>query len=205
MNAISYANGDTEITDFPACSARPLAAFVQWCNDLLAGPEGYLSRRDGAVALDLGWQTVGTADVPETVIHAWVAELLGNPVWGVIRYAKNAAAEAIRDIAELHRKAASGVTPTVAEWSAAHRTVRALKPTLAGAALYAVRAARQSIAALDTDHTTTLDAVTGNALRAHSWATGATDSARAVELVRCAIHSWRELAGLDEDRPRLSA
>ncbi|GBE65851.1 hypothetical protein MFM001_23130 [Mycobacterium sp. MFM001] len=205
MNAISYANGDTEITDYPACSARPLAAFVQWCNDLLAGPEGYLSCRDGAVALELGWQTVGTADVSDAVIHAWVAELLANPIWGVVRYAKDAAAEAVRDIAELHRKAASGVAPTVTEWSAAHSAVSALKPTLGGAALYAVRAARQSIAPLDSEHTATLDAITGHALRAHAWATGATDSARAVDLVRHAIRSWRDLAGFDDNHARLSA
>ncbi len=46
MNAISYINGDAEITDFPATSARPLASFVQLCNDLLAGPDGYLSPKD---------------------------------------------------------------------------------------------------------------------------------------------------------------
>ena len=43
MNVISYINGDEEISDFPATSARPLASFVQLCNDLLAGPDGYLS------------------------------------------------------------------------------------------------------------------------------------------------------------------
>ena len=43
MNAISFICGDTQITDFTSCSARPLAAFVQLCNDLLAGPDGYLS------------------------------------------------------------------------------------------------------------------------------------------------------------------
>ncbi|MDT5202586.1 MAG: hypothetical protein QOH34_4108, partial [Mycobacterium sp.] len=37
MNAISYTNGDDHITDFPTCSARPLAIVVQSCNDLLAG------------------------------------------------------------------------------------------------------------------------------------------------------------------------
>ena len=36
MNAISYINGDTQITDFPATSARPLASFVQLCNDLVS-------------------------------------------------------------------------------------------------------------------------------------------------------------------------
>ena len=34
MNAISYINGDEHITDFPTCSARPLAIVVQSCNDL---------------------------------------------------------------------------------------------------------------------------------------------------------------------------
>ncbi|UQX10951.1 hypothetical protein [Candidatus Mycobacterium methanotrophicum] len=46
MNAISYINGDEQITYFPATSARPLASFVQLCNDLLAGPDGYLSPGD---------------------------------------------------------------------------------------------------------------------------------------------------------------
>jgi hypothetical protein len=36
MNVISYINGDAHISDFPECSARPQAAFVQVCNDLLA-------------------------------------------------------------------------------------------------------------------------------------------------------------------------
>src|SRR5882757_2611528 len=82
MNAISYIGGDTQITDFPATSARPLAAFVQRCNDLLAGPDGYLSPENSFLALELGWQTVGTAEVPDNVIHAWVAELLTSPAWG---------------------------------------------------------------------------------------------------------------------------
>jgi hypothetical protein len=43
MNAISYINGDAQVTDFPATSARPLASFVQLCNDSLAEADGYLS------------------------------------------------------------------------------------------------------------------------------------------------------------------
>src|SRR5437763_9557942 len=71
MNVISYINGDEHITDFPATSARPLASFVQLCNDQLAGPEGYLSPQDALLMLDLGWLTVGTADVNDTVIRTW--------------------------------------------------------------------------------------------------------------------------------------
>ena len=90
MNAISYIHGDAEITDFPATSARPLASFVQLCNDLLAGPDGYLSPEDSLTVLDLGWLTVGTADVADDVMHIWVTKLLISPPWGVVRYAADA-------------------------------------------------------------------------------------------------------------------
>src|ERR1700733_8309741 len=75
MNAISYIGGDTQITDFPATSALPLAAFVQRCNDLLAGADGDLSPENSILALELGWQTVGTAEVSAKTIEACVAEL----------------------------------------------------------------------------------------------------------------------------------
>jgi hypothetical protein len=63
MNVISYITGDEQVTDFPTRSARPLSLLVQTSNDLLAGPAGYLLPDDSALALDLAWQTVGTADV----------------------------------------------------------------------------------------------------------------------------------------------
>jgi hypothetical protein len=201
MNAISYINGDAEITDFPACSARPLASFVQWCNDLLARPDGYLSLRDSVLAFELAWQTVGTAEVPDTVIHAWVAELLTNPTWGVVGYAQNGAAKAIFDIAELHRRAACDDMAPIAAWGVADRVarvaVRATIPALDPAGIYAVRAAYQSTAPIDSEHWTTLDALTGYALRAHALATGETGSGRALVLARDAIRSWRHLAALD--------
>jgi hypothetical protein len=181
MNVISYTNGDTHITDFPNCSARPLAAFVQVCNDLLAGPDDYLSPENSLLALELGWQTVGTADVDDTVIHAWVAELLGSPTWGVVgyakraaRYAKSAADKAVLDIAGLHRAVAAGEMPPIAAWDAADRAARMAcrvsKPTVHVAGLYAVRAAYQSTALVDTDRPAALDAVTGFALHAHTLA-----------------------------------
>jgi hypothetical protein len=125
MNAISYINGDEHITDFPTCSARPLAIVVQSCNDLLAGPSGYLSPENSVLALELAWQTLGTADVADAVVHAWLAELLTNPVWGVVQYAKITAVKAILDIAELHRQAARGDMPAIAAWDAADRAARA--------------------------------------------------------------------------------
>jgi hypothetical protein len=198
MNAISYIEGDTQITDFPATSARPLAAFVQLCNDLLAGPDGYLSPEDSVLALELGWQTVGTAEVPDNVIHAWVSELLTSPAWGVVQYTDNDAVEAIFDIADLHRALASGAMPAIRAWHSADCTARAVCATLAGAGLYAVRAAYQSTALVDTEHCKIVDAVTGNALRAHELATESTGAARIVEVTRQAIRSWRGLAQLDD-------
>ena len=95
MNVISYINGDDRITDFPVCSARPLACLVQSCNDLLAGPDGYLSPENSVFALGTrladNWEPPA---VPNTVIHAWIAELLTNPEWGVVRYAKPTAMKA---------------------------------------------------------------------------------------------------------------
>jgi hypothetical protein len=197
MNAISYINGDEQITDFPATSARPLASFVQLCNDLLAGPDGYLSPDDSLTVLDLGWLTVGTAEVADTVIHAWVTKLLISPPWGVVRYTAGAAAEAISEIAELHRRLAPGGTPPIAAWDSAARAARAISSALpVGAERYAVRAAYQSTTLVETDDWDTLDAVTGNALRAHRLANGESGAARIVEVTRNAIRSWRRLGGL---------
>jgi hypothetical protein len=198
----TWRNGDAQITDFPARSARPLAVLVQSCNDLLAGPNRYLSSVDSLLALELNWQTAGTADVVDTVIHAWVAELLTNPTWGVIRYAKLSAIKAISDIAALHRDAASGDMPTSADWNAAHRAARAaertINPVLNPAGLYAIRAACQSTAPIDAYDQATLKALTGNAVRAHALATTTNVAARVVDVTRHAIRAWRELAELHQ-------
>lgn len=196
MNAISYIKGDAQITDFPATSARPLASFVQLCNDLLAGPDGYLSPEDALVVLELGWLTVGTADVADRVMHIWVTKLLISPPWGVVRYAHNAAADAITDIAELHRRLVPGDMPPIAAWDSANRAARVVSATSAGAELYALRAACQSTALVEADDWDTLDAITGNAVRAHRLANGANGAARILEVTRNAIRSWRRLAGL---------
>jgi hypothetical protein len=196
MNVISYINGDEQVTDFPATSARPLASFVQLCNDLLAGPDGYLSPEDSLLVLDLGWLTVGTADVADSIMHLWVTKLLISPPWGVVRYADGAAAQAITDIAELHRRLVPGDVPPIAEWDGAARAGRSAGETSEGAELYAVRAACQSTALVETDDWDTLDAVTGNALRAHRLANGDAGAARIVEVTRNAIRSWRRMAGL---------
>jgi hypothetical protein len=201
MNVISYINGDARVTDFPACSARPLSLLVQSSNDLLAGPDGYLSPEHSVVVLDLAWQTVGTADIPDTVVHAWVAELLTNPVWGVLRYAKITAHKAILDIAELHRAAASGDMPPVADWDAAGRAARAVAATLSGAGMRAAEAAYQSTAFVDNDLLMALDNVVVHAQNAYALASGdASTASRIAKFTGHAIDSWRRLAGLEEAR-----
>lgn len=193
MNGVWYRNGDIEITDLPECSARPLAAFVQWCNDTLAGPDGYLSPRNSARAFSLAMQTVGTAGVSDRVIHAWIAALLANPIWGVIRYVKGAAGKAIRDIAELHCRAAAGESVRVDVWGAADSAARAVTPTLDPAGRYAVRAAYQSIGPVHSESGTTMDVVTGNAVLAHAQAS----ESDTLALAGHAVQAWRRLAGMD--------
>ncbi|HEY1442998.1 MAG TPA: hypothetical protein VGF65_19755, partial [Mycobacterium sp.] len=61
---------------------------------------------------------------------------------------------------------------------------------------YAVRAAYQSTALVETDDWDTLDAVTGNALKAHRLANGDDGAASIIEVTRNAIRSWRRLSGL---------
>lgn len=198
MNVISYINGDAQVTDFPAGSARPLSLLVQSSNDLLAGPDGYLSPENSVLALDLAWLTVGTADVPETVVHAWVAELLTNPTWGLLQYAKITAHKAILDIAELHRAAVAGEMPLVAEWDTAARAGLEAAAAVSGSGSRSVRAAFESTKFVDGDLVLSLDRVVAHAENAHALASRTTSRAsRLTEFAGRAIRSWRELAGLD--------
>ena len=192
MNVISYINGDEHITDFPTASATPLAVLVQASNDLLAGPDGYLSPENSVLALELAWQTVGTADVPDTVVHVWLAELLANPSWGAVRYANITAIKAILDIAALHRAAAAGDMPPVADWAAAARAAHAIDPGSRTPGAQALQAAYQSTAGIE--NRATVNEVTAHVVRAHALASGGTMASRVVELTRQAIGCWRELA-----------
>jgi hypothetical protein len=201
MNVISYINGDAKITDFPACSARPLALLVQACNDLLAGADGYLSPEKSVLALELAWRTAGTADVGDAVVHAWLAELLTNRNWGIVQYARISVIKAIADIAELHRQAAYGVIPTTAAWDAADHAVRtaarAMNPATNPASSYAMRAALEATALVGNPLPPgTLDAVTAYALRAHALAHSTDRTSHTVEFTRQAIRCWRDLSGI---------
>ena len=131
-----------------------------------------------------------------------MAELLTDPVWGVLRYAKITAHKAILDVAELHRAAASGDMPPVADWDAAGRTARALATTLSDAGMCAVQAAVESTTFVDNDLLMALDKVVVHAQNAYALASGdattASKASRITELTGHAVRSWRRLAQLDE-------
>lgn len=62
MNVISWENGDSKITDFPACSDDFLSLLVQHYNDSLADDvTGLLSPEHSVMVLELGHMTVGTS------------------------------------------------------------------------------------------------------------------------------------------------
>src|ERR1700758_5692256 len=86
--------------------------------------------------------------------------------------------------------------PSVTDWHGAARVARSVSETSQGAELYAIRSAYQSTTLVETDDWDTLDAVTGNALRAHRLANGEDGATRILEVTRNAIRSWRRLGGL---------
>jgi len=140
MNVISYINGDIQITEYPKCSARPLSRLVQILNDRLADPDGFLSPKNSVLVLDLGWRTVGTADVPREVVLRWLAELLADPVHGMVQHASPAAVPAIRRVAELLGRQVAGGLVSVAEWTQARKAANGGAYTYAAAAAYATDA-----------------------------------------------------------------
>ena len=141
MDVISYINGDVTITDFPACSAKPLAKLVQLLNDRLAGPNGFLSPEASVLVLDLGWLTVGTADTPAQIVWRWLSELLIDPEHGVVRYASDADGVEIRRVAELCLREAAGEKTSSREWCRVRSASSASYAAYAAASAYASYAA----------------------------------------------------------------
>lgn len=194
MNVISYTNGDAKITDYPECSARPLARLVQSLNDVLAGPDGYLSPEDSVTVLDLGWLTVGTANVPREVVWQWLAELLTDPQWGVVRIGAlvpgpPGVIRAVRRVAGLCRRQASGYRVSAEAWK------RALP---SGSAVCAPGfSAAASVVAYGLNGLAEPTAAANHAAAAFGDAE-VDFTATQVDFTRWAITRWRELAGLDQ-------
>jgi hypothetical protein len=200
MNVISYINGDSRITDNPKCSARPLARMVQCLNDRLAGPDGYLSPEDSLTVLDLGWLTVGTADVPETVVFRWLSELLVDPSHGVVLHAFDADA-AVRRVAELCDRAGNGEIVESSEWNVAHRSIPHGYPSgsrvsdlkAAGAVACAASEAARVYSNAVSDSCACCAAYYSYAAKTH-----VADTDGLVDFIRWAITRWRQIAGLDD-------
>lgn len=221
MNVISYINGDVEITDYPECSARPLARLVQILNDRLAGPDGFLSPQDSVTVIELGWMTVGTADVPGSVLWRWLADLLVDREMGVVKYARPNGVAPIRRVAQLCIRESQGDSVPRAAWvnatfavaaAAAYTAAAAVAVGVATAAVAAVAdlaAARAAFAAAAAAAGVAADAAAAAANPAGSAdAVAAADAAAAtaqITFTRWAIQHWRDLAGLDEVQPDIAA
>jgi hypothetical protein len=176
MNVISYIIGDTKITDYPKCSAPPLARLVQALNDSLASPDGFLSPENSVLVLDLGWRTVGTADTTRAVACRWMADLLTHPQHGVVRYAsEKREITAIHEVSELLVRESTGDRVSVEEWRAAREACAA-----GGVIARASFRAAADITAADI---------------AASWC--ATYASNRIEFTTWAINHWRDLAGLN--------
>ena len=201
MNVISYINGDIQITDFPECSARPLAKLVQQLNDGLADKDGYLSPENSVLVLDLGWRTVGTADVPREVVLRWLAELLVDPVHGVVQYAGPAAVPAIRRVAELLGRQVAGGLVSVAELTQARKDANANAAYAEADATFAAYAAAVAAGAVAYAAMAGADGVNAATHVAKASAYGAESDGPLPNFVAWAIDRWRHLAGLVEPQP----
>jgi hypothetical protein len=78
MNVISYENGDSTISDMPACTDRLLGKIVQRVNDTYCQHtvDGMLCPACSIVVLDLAHRTVGTGGMvlaPDARRRVWVA------------------------------------------------------------------------------------------------------------------------------------
>lgn len=193
MNVISWETGETEITDFPACSARPLARIVQKVNDTICTTHGdpvppeYLCPECSMTVLELGHATIGTSGATREQEAAWLAEMLDSD-WGVAQYADGEVRKVITAVADLYRRRAAGNEPTENEWHDAARAALAAADAAAAAA-YA--------AAVRADAAASAAYVTADAAAS---AADAADVSR-VEFARQAISAWHRIVGTSPAPP----
>ena len=199
MNVISYINGDTTITDFPDCSAEPLAKLVQMLNDRLAGPDGFLSPEASVLVLDLGWLTVGTADTPAQIVWRWLSELLIDPEHGVVQYASDTDGVEIRRVAELCLRGAAGETVSAYEWLSV-RCCAAVASSTAVTAAAAISSAASVVVGRSSANTSSASYAAYAGATVYGAYAAYTVKAEAA-FTRWAIQRWRDFAGLDNQRP----
>lgn len=123
MNVISYQNGDREITDYPSCSAPPLARLVQKANDMICNHTEpthdhprLLCPPCSQIVLDLGHATVGTGESDQWTLQRWLRSLLVDSKWGVAQYVRAGDIPLVMHVADL---LAAGRDVSGSHWMAA--------------------------------------------------------------------------------------
>ncbi len=203
MNVISWENGDTEITDFPSCSARPLARVVQAVNDSICNHSqvpGLLCPPCSLTVLELGHATVGTAGASREQEAAWVAEMLDSPDWGCARYAS--APAVITAVADLYRRRSRGDEPGRALWLSAAYSAADAVYSAADAAEYAAYNAAYYNAAYNAVYSAAEYTAYTAARAAANAAASAAYSAANAAYARLAIAAWRRICGMSLEPAR---
>ena len=200
MNVISWENGDTEITDMPACSHPFLTRIVQRVNDSICTHRDadLLCAECSLTVLDLGHRTVGTGGTdPDFRITVQVAAeeaqrvayLNGDPA---VQAAIDAAMAWVENPTAHAANAANAATNAAAAYAAANAANAA-----ADAAYAAARAADAAYAA-NAANAANDAANAANATYAAAYAAAnATYAAAAANAAGRVIDRFRELAGLD--------
>ena len=166
MNVISWENGDSTITDLPACSDQMLARIVQNVNDSIC------THRDGDLlcpscslaVLELGHRTVGTGSLPLT-------DLERRQVW--VRVAADQARQVLHLVRAADRPVALAAIVAAEGWAAdpCERT----RAAAFDAAVAAVAAAADAAAAASSD--AAYAAASSAAASAAAYAADAADAA----------------------------
>jgi hypothetical protein len=199
MNVISWENGDTTISDLPACSDELLSRIVQRVNDTICDhrTNDLLCPACSVAVLELGHRTVGTGDLPLTR-----AERM--KVWVLV--ACDQAREVLPLTAE-HRAVALAAIEAAEGWVAGTVSVKDLNAA-ANAYAYAADAAYDAAyaAAYAAANAANADAANANAYanaanaNANAYANAA-DAAARLRLAHKAIDKFAELTGHIERVP----
>lgn len=205
MNVISWESGDTTITDYPACAARPLARMVQLVNDSFCThrDEDTLCPPCSIEVLALAHRTVGTSSWSPEQEAEWFSELLDSD-WGVIRFTSDPEVQhAIRKVAALYSRKANGQHVGINEWGAAYFASAA--SSAASSAAYAAYAASFASAAYSAASSAADAAYASSAAYAASFANAASSASSAADarmaFAHQAIDAWERITDTKSPTP----
>ncbi|MGH7743323.1 MAG: hypothetical protein ACREQ5_00675 [Candidatus Dormibacteria bacterium] len=110
MQILSWERGDPAFSQFPNCTAYPLAVLMQGLNDWVCRNWDLLCPDCSMNVLRLAHDTVGTATPPPDRLLAWVAELFD------ITAHHNPDQPLLKDAADLCRRSAKYPTLRSSDW-----------------------------------------------------------------------------------------